>query len=46
LVMRIVDGWPHRFGAKRGRALGFVAERSFDDIIRVHIEDELGGVIG
>ena len=46
LVMRIVDGWPHRFGAKRARALGFVAERSFDDIIRVHIEDELGGVIG
>jgi hypothetical protein len=46
LVMRIVDGWPHRFEAKRARALGFVAERSFDDIIRVHIEDELGGVIG
>jgi nucleoside-diphosphate-sugar epimerase len=46
LVMRIVDGWPHRFEAKRARALGFVAERSFDDIIRIHIEDELGGVIG
>ena len=24
--------------------LGFRAEESFDDIIRVHIEDELGGV--
>jgi D-erythronate 2-dehydrogenase len=46
LVMRIVDGWPHRFDAARARELGFVAERSFDDIIRVHIEDELGGVIG
>jgi D-erythronate 2-dehydrogenase len=45
LVMRIVDGWPHRFEAERARALGFVAERSFDDIIRIHIEDELGGVI-
>jgi D-erythronate 2-dehydrogenase len=45
LVMRIVDGWPHRFDAARARALGFVAERSFDDIIRIHIEDELGGVI-
>jgi nucleoside-diphosphate-sugar epimerase len=45
LVMRIVDGWPHRFDASRARALGFVAERSFDDIIRIHIEDELGGVI-
>jgi D-erythronate 2-dehydrogenase len=46
LVMRIVDGWPHRFEARRARELGFVAERSFDDIIRIHIEDELGGVIG
>jgi nucleoside-diphosphate-sugar epimerase len=45
LVMRIVDGWPHRFDAARARALGFVAESSFDDIIRIHIEDELGGVI-
>jgi D-erythronate 2-dehydrogenase len=45
LVMRIVDGWPHRFEAKRARALGFVAEHSFDDIISIHIEDELGGVI-
>ena len=45
LVIRIVDGWPHRFDAARARALGFVAEQSFDEIIRVHIEDELGGVI-
>jgi D-erythronate 2-dehydrogenase len=45
LVMRIVDGWPHRFDAARARALGFVAERSFDEIIRIHIADELDGVI-
>jgi nucleoside-diphosphate-sugar epimerase len=45
LVMRIVDGWPHRFDAARARTLGFVAESSFDEIIRIHIEDELGGVI-
>jgi D-erythronate 2-dehydrogenase len=45
LVIRIVDGWPHRFDAARARELGFVAEESFDDIIRIHIEDELGGVI-
>jgi D-erythronate 2-dehydrogenase len=45
LVMRIVAGWPHRFDAARGRALGFVAESSFDEIIRIHIEDELGSVI-
>ncbi len=45
LVIRIVGGWPHRFDARRARALGFAAERSFDEIIRIHIEDELGGVI-
>jgi D-erythronate 2-dehydrogenase len=46
LIVRIVDGWPHRFDAARARGLGFVAEQSFDEIIRVHIEDDLGGVIG
>jgi len=46
MVIRIVNGWPHRFDAARARILGFVAERSFDEIIRVHIEDELGGVVG
>lgn len=45
LVIRIVEGWPHRFDAARARELGFVAEQSFDEIIRVHIEDELGGRI-
>jgi D-erythronate 2-dehydrogenase len=45
LVIRIVDGWPHRFEAARARAFGFVTEGSFDDIIRIHTEDELGGVI-
>ena len=30
---------------KRAPALGFKAETSFDEIIRVHIEDELGGKI-
>jgi D-erythronate 2-dehydrogenase len=33
------------FLAVRARELGFVAEESFDEIIRIHIEDELGGVI-
>lgn len=42
-IMRIVAGWPRRFDASRAAALGFVAERSFDDIIRVHVEDEMGG---
>jgi D-erythronate 2-dehydrogenase len=45
LVARIVAGWPTRFEPRRALALGFVAEASFDEIIRVHIEDELGGQI-
>jgi nucleoside-diphosphate-sugar epimerase len=45
LVARIVAGWPSRFDPRRARALGFKAETSFDEIIRVHIEDELGGRI-
>lgn len=44
-IMRIVAGWPRNFEAKRGRELGFKAESSFEEIIRVHIEDELGGRI-
>ncbi|MGG5811758.1 D-erythronate dehydrogenase [Falsiroseomonas sp. CW058] len=42
-IGRIVAGWPRRFDAKRAEALGFRAETSFDEIIRVHIDDELGG---
>ena len=43
-IMGIVSGWPRNFDARRARQLGFTtAEESFDDIIRIHIEDELGG---
>jgi D-erythronate 2-dehydrogenase len=43
-IMNIVGGWPRDFDPKRARELGFsTAEKSFDDIIRIHIEDELGG---
>src|SRR5580692_3202930 len=45
LVARIVAGWPSRFDPRRALALGFQGEASFDDIIRVHIADELGGKI-
>jgi nucleoside-diphosphate-sugar epimerase len=41
-IMAIVSGWPMNFEAKRAMALGFKAEASFEEIIRVHIEDELG----
>lgn len=43
MIMRICAGWAPGFEAKRARELGFTAESSFDEIIRVHIEDELGG---
>ena len=42
-VERIVAGWPRAFAAERAEALGFSVERTFDDIVRIHIEDELGG---
>jgi nucleoside-diphosphate-sugar epimerase len=45
LVERIVAGWPQRFDARRAQALGFTVDATFDDIIRAHIEDELGGKI-
>ncbi|MBI2255598.1 MAG: SDR family oxidoreductase [Proteobacteria bacterium] len=46
VIQKIVAGWPSDFNPARAIALGFRAESSFDDIIRVHIEDELGGKIG
>ena len=45
-IIKIVDGWPRNFDTKRAIALGFKAESSMDEIIRIHIEDELGGKIG
>ncbi len=45
LVARIVAGWPGQFDTRRALSLGFKAETSFDEIIRAHIDDELGGRI-
>ena len=44
-IMKIVSGWPTRFDAKRALALGFKVEKTFDEIIRAHVDDELGGKI-
>jgi nucleoside-diphosphate-sugar epimerase len=44
-IDKIVAGWPSRFVAKRATELGFKADDSFEQIIRIHIEDELGGRI-
>jgi nucleoside-diphosphate-sugar epimerase len=43
LVARIVAGWPQRIEARRARELGFKAENSFDEIIRIHIDEDRGG---
>ena len=40
---RIVASWPGRFDTRRARELGFEAEADFDEIVRAHVEDELGG---
>ena len=40
-IMRIVEGWPRNFDARRALQLGFRADQSFEEIIRIHIEDEL-----
>ena len=38
-IRAIVAGWPRNFDPARARALGFVADASFPDIIRAHLRD-------
>ena len=45
-VESIVAGWPRRFDARRALKLGFRPDASFEEIVRSHVEDELGGRIG
>ena len=45
-IMKIVEGWPRNFDTRRAIGLGFKAESSMDEIIKIHIDDELGGKIG
>lgn len=45
VITRIVSGWPERFDPVRAMKLGFKAESSFDEIVRAHVEDELGGKV-
>lgn len=45
VIRSIVSGWATDFDARRASELGFKAETNFDEIIRIHIEDELGGGI-
>ena len=46
IVEKMVANWNFpRFTSARAKALGFTCENDFDEIIRVHIQDELGGKI-
>jgi nucleoside-diphosphate-sugar epimerase len=42
VIMKIVEGWPRNFDPRRAVELGFRADGSFEEIIRIHMEDELG----
>ena len=45
-VQEMLKSWNFpRFEAKRARSLGFTCEDSFDELIKTHIADELGGQI-
>ena len=43
MVERIVRGWAQACDPARALGLGFHAEGSFDEIIQVYVEDEMGG---
>ncbi len=45
-IERMVDGWARDFAPERALSLGFTSDRSFEEIVRVHVDDELGGEIG
>jgi len=45
-IAKIVGSWPERFEASRAEALGFKAESTFDEIIAVYLEDEMGARVG
>lgn len=40
-VAKIVAGWPQNFNTKRALELGFAADANFEEIIRIHIADQL-----
>jgi nucleoside-diphosphate-sugar epimerase len=40
-IIEMIGGWARALDASRAERLGFAAEKSFDEIIKVHLEDEL-----
>ena len=44
-IMRIVAGWPGKLEARHALELGFVRRWTSNEIVRVYVEEELGGRI-
>jgi nucleoside-diphosphate-sugar epimerase len=42
-IAKIVDGWPRDFAPERAKALGFVAESTFREIVDVYVAEDLAG---
>ena len=40
-IATIISGWAKDFAPRRAEALGFVADKSFDEIVRIYIEDDM-----
>lgn len=40
-IFKLVSSWPQQFAPALSESLGFVAEKSFDEIISVYLEDEM-----
>lgn len=40
VIKSIVDNWPRNFNPKRALELGFTAEKNFEEIIKVYLEDD------
>jgi nucleoside-diphosphate-sugar epimerase len=45
VIAGIVAGWPRAFAAERAAELGFRGESTFAEILAVHVQDELGGIV-
>jgi len=44
-VIALVKTWAARFETKRAREMGFVADASFDEIVRAYVEDNPQAVV-
>src|SRR5215470_75271 len=42
-IHKIVAGWPYRFDPSRAKTLGFSPDKTIDEIIQSHIDDQLSG---